>query len=80
MAMAVRQIACFLPLFTASIATVWSVAVRLWVNWSFHIENFLILNEDEFAVSDHKFAAVFDQNINFVERMTDGAIFEICRL
>ena len=80
MAMAVRQIACFLPLFVASIATVRRVAVQLRVYWTLHKENFLVLKEDEFTVSDHKFAAFIDQNIDFVEGVSDSAIFEIRRL
>ena len=78
--MAVCQIACFLPLFVASIATVRCVAVRLRVYWTLHKENFLVLKEDEFTVSDHKFAAFIDQNIDFVEGVSDSAIFEIRRL
>ena len=80
MAMALRQIACFLPLFAASIATVRSVAKGLRIYWTLHKEDVLILNEDEFTVSDKKFAAVFDQNIDFVERVADSAISEIRRL
>ena len=78
--MAALQIACFLPLFTASIATVRSVSVRLRVYWTLHKENGLVLNEDEFTVSDHKFTTFIDQNIDFVEGVADCAIFEIRRL
>ena len=59
-AVTVLQIACFFPLFAASVATVRSVVMLLRVYWALHVENVFILNESEFAVSDLEFAAFFD--------------------
>ena len=75
--MAFSQIACFLPLIAASITAIRGVVVSSNVYGAFHVENVFILYEDEFAISDHKFSTVFDQNIDFVERVANTTVSQI---
>ena len=74
MAVAVMQVARFLPLITASVAAFRSVVVRARVYRALHVENALIFCEDEFALSDHKFFARLYQVINFVQRVPNCAV------
>ena len=74
MAVAVVQVARFLPFFAAGVATFRGVMVRAWVNWSLHVEYALIFIEDKFALSDHEFFAVFDQDVHFVQRVPDCTV------
>ena len=75
MAVATHEITCFLPLFRASIATVRIIAVLVAVNWTFHEENALILIERELPITNVKLSTFLDKNVNFIEWVTDSAIF-----
>ena len=78
MTVAVVQITRFFPFFTASVATIRGVVIRTWVNWPLHIEYALIFIEDEFTLSDHELFTVFDQDVHFVERVSDCTVAQAC--